>query len=140
VAKPNVHFGITALLIVVYGMMAPISIFLGYKWFITWLSTLFAGVLIDVDHLSPARVKKILKGGHGPIPGHLNYFHGWSALVGVILVCVNFKAYLPLTAYILHIFIDAGNRDNENSGPMGIAPVPDFLYKHWPDWLKYGRK
>lgn len=142
-AKPNIHFGVTIALLVFYGLViAPLSIFQNGMWYIIWFSTLLIGVLIDVDHASLIRIKEALRGVHGPIPGWNNYLHSWVAFWLIIAACIYFwvlsGSYLPLLAYILHILIDSANRSNENSGPMGISAVPNFLYRFCPEWLKYG--
>lgn len=135
-ASPKVHFWPTLILSGVYFFvfcMIPLFTLGNREILITFLIFGF-GFLIDIDHLSLRRIKKILRGEKGPVSGWVNWMHTGWALVGVILVCYVLENYLPLVSYAIHILIDAGDRGNLK---YRSSPLPEYLHRFFPEWLKY---
>lgn len=98
------------------------------------------GILIDFDHISIRRIKKLLKGDRTPFKGWTNWAHTveFAFLVIAGTIIDNFflgqpsiDKFLPAAAYFLHILIDAGNTEVINS------PLPSSLSFLVPSWLKY---
>lgn len=94
------------------------------------------GIFTDGDHLSIRRVKKILRKEKGPVPGWINWGHTWLFCVAVVLVSIFVWSILPFVSYTVHMLIDGGDRSNVEKYP-GVAPLPEFLHRFYPEWAKY---
>lgn len=137
VAKPKWH-AIVTIVPVLY--LAVVSVNLWSARTVTEMAAIvFLGVLVDVDHLSWLRVKKILRHDLTPVPYHVNYLHSWLGAIVVTAFCLKMGFYLAFAMYAAHMFVDGCNRDNTRSGPVGISPIPTWIYQFCPEWAKYGK-
>jgi hypothetical protein len=98
------------------------------------------GFFVDGDHLSIRRIKRILRGERGPVPGWVNWAHTWWFLGALTASSVHFGNYLPLASYAIHMLIDGGDRSNAEEKYSGTAPLPEFLHRFCPRWAKYETK
>lgn len=133
-AHPKVHVIFTFALALLYLLVVGLFVLAGKDVVIVILVVLF-GVLIDADHLSIRRIKKILSGRKGPIEGWINWMHTWQVLAGIIIMTIMFGNILPLISYVVHILIDGG--DISNAKCHGVAPLPEWLHQFYPSWLTY---
>lgn len=134
-AHPKVHVISTHTLALVYLLgVGPLALRCnGQDVMVVALVVLF-GILIDADHLSIRKIKKILRGEKGPIPGWVNWMHTWQALVGVIIIVMIIGNVLPFIAYIMHILIDGADRANLT---YPNSPLPTLIYRFYPRWMTY---
>ncbi len=132
-AHPKVHAVPTLVLALVYMLVVGPLALMGRDVIIVML-VLFFGIFMDGDHLSIRRIKRILSGQKGPVPGWINWMHTWEALVGVVIVAIIVGNILPLLSYVAHILIDGGDCDNPVPSP---SPLPSFIHPVYPRWLTY---
>lgn len=92
------------------------------------------GVLLDVDHLSIRRVKKLLRRDRSPIEGWVNWLHTWYALVGIVVVSAIIGNLLPLLSYSVHILIDGADRGNPIERN---SLLPAAIHRFYPEWMTY---
>jgi hypothetical protein len=93
------------------------------------------GILVDVDHLSIRRVKKILRGEKGPVPGWTNWGHTWWFATVVAVGSFLLGNWLAFLSYAAHMLMDGGNRDVKKH--PGAAPLPEFIHRFCPERWKY---
>ncbi len=98
-------------------------------------AVIFFGFFVDLDHLSIKRIRKILRGGKGPIENWVNWMHTVWALIVVVGISALLINYWPLVSYGIHILIDAGDRGHLEY--PGLSPLPGFLHQFYPEFLKY---
>jgi len=127
-AGPMVHGGVTL----------PISIIafliVGWQWS-SQIPIWFLGVFIDFfDHFSFRRLEKLLRGEKEPITDWICWMHTWWALGGVIIFCFLMKDWLPFVPFLIHNFIDAGNK---NIADIKAEPLPVFLHRFFPQRWQY---
>ncbi len=138
-ASPIFHLIPTGILISIYFLCAVPFMLISKNTLILLLILAFS-LLIDIDHLSIRRIKKLLRGERKPIQGWVNWAHTWYFLAGVVMVTFalvvfdefSVENFLPFISYALHILIDAGNEKNKlypNSPlPVKLKPIiPKFL-------------
>lgn len=118
-----------------------------YRTRLNWLEmffilciVVFGGVLVDIDHASPERIKKKLTGGeNGPTPGWPNYLHSWpgAILLNIFVFWKLSRLYPPcslaIPAYWLHMFMDARCREVIEHNH---SPLPKFLHRYIPERWK----
>jgi len=97
------------------------------------------GILIDADHLSIRRIKKILRGEKGPVPGWINWGHTWWFLVAFVGTSFITGIWLPFVSYAIHMLIDGGDRFPREMR-WGGSPLPESLHRFYPEWLTYETK
>jgi len=136
-AHPKWHALPTFVLVGIYVLLVAPFALLSREVFIAIL-TIGLGIFMDADHVSVRRIKKILRGEKGPVPGWVNYMHTWQAFLGVVLLCAILGNFLPLSSFAIHIAIDGGDRSNVKY--HGAAPLPEFLHRFYPERLKYQTK
>jgi len=133
-AHPKVHAVPTGMLAIISLVVYTPLALLSHNTLILAL-VLFFGIFMDGDHLSIRRIKKILRAEKGPVEGWVNWIHTWHALAGVIVASFLISSWLPFLSYASHILIDGANRSNL-SYPKA-APLPTFIHRFYPQWLKY---
>lgn len=92
------------------------------------------GFFVDGDHLSIRRVKRILRGEKGPVPGWTNWMHTWWFLAVVVVGSLLLGNWLPLISFAVHMLIDGGNRTEIGRGG---SPLPESLHRFYPRWMTY---
>ncbi len=132
-AHPKVHAIPTFLLALLYVLVVGPLALMGRDVVIVIL-ILFFGVLMDADHLSVRRIKKILSGQKGPVEGWINWMHTWQALAGVIIIAIIVGNILPLLSYVFHILIDGGDIDHRI---CLASPLPKSIHPFYPKCLTY---
>lgn len=96
------------------------------------------GIFVDGDHLSIRRVKKILRGEKGPVPGWTNWAHTWWFAAMLVVGSFFLGNWLPFISYAVHMLIDGGNKTMlEPNIKWGNSPLPEFLHQFYPRWLTY---
>ncbi len=95
---------------------------------------LFAGVLIDIDHFSTERFKKMRSGDTSLVKGKTYFFHGWWGPAVMFALMFGFWSPFIWLAYVAHMFIDGFGKDLVNE------PVPIFISKFVPENWKYEMK
>jgi hypothetical protein len=127
-AKPEYHIGPTVLCM-------ALGYWAGGGWQEAAAAS-FTGLFLDGDHLSPLRVITALKGKMDKdYRGWIDYFHTWYGAVVLLGLCAVLGWWwFAMLSYVLHMLIDAGNRENLVSGE---APLPGFLFRFYPPWLTY---
>lgn len=133
-AGPAVHI-VTTLPIAVWAWLAyplagPINENILIQIFI-WI----LGIFPDVDHLSAARIRKLLGGDVAPVEGHLDWFHTIPAMVVIFFTSLVFFNFLPLFAFALHMIIDGGEKTLLVY--RGEKPLPRMIFNFYPEWAKY---
>lgn len=144
-ASPRVHTGATIGLSIVCSLsfIAGLS---AMNWLYFFWAVVF-GVLVDVDHLPFGRLWKAYQ--YGKMwkvwrvwrkfgwfdENHLDFFHTWWGLAGVVGFSLVIGAWMPMIAFGVHMLIDGGSRDQLTYSKC--APLPRSLHRFYPEWLKY---
>jgi hypothetical protein len=124
-AIPTVVIGVTS--VVAYPLSTP-------RNSLILIAVIGLGVFVDGDHLSIRRIKRILRGEKGPVPGWINYMHTWGALMGLVVLSFLIGNWLPFLSYTVHMLMDGANRDNVEES---VSPLPKSLHRFYPEWCKY---
>jgi len=142
VSRPSRHFAAS---LIIFGLSYSPSVPLLFmsKGILVPVLIFVFGCLIDLDHLSPRRIRQFLKGPIRPtsrawadstevVGEHLNSLHTWPALGVAITVSIRINNYLPLFSYLIHIGIDALT----GYGEMNNWHVPTVLGRIWARFIK----
>jgi hypothetical protein len=88
----------------------------------------FLGQLMDFfDHLSVARVRRLLAGDNRPIEGHVNWMHTLSSMslvctLSVLMFnCWGWQGLLPALSYLVHIIMDSAGIEKYDNSPLPRA-------------------
>jgi hypothetical protein len=95
------------------------------------------GFMIDADHISSLKPKKILDGSWARDISWKNYMHTWQFFLAVISTSIYIWNFLPLVSYAIHILIDSLNRGNRLTKK---ALLPATIHKFIPEWATYDFK
>jgi hypothetical protein len=127
-AKPQYH-------VVPAGVCVALSYYLGGGWQEA-VAASFTGLFLDGDHISPLRLKSILRGKMDKeYRGWIDYFHTWyGALILLGLCALLGWWWFAMASYVIHMLIDGGNSENLVSHE---APLPEYLFRFYPAKLTY---
>jgi hypothetical protein len=127
-AKPQWH-------LVPAGVCAGLAYWVGSGWQGA-VAASFTGLFLDGDHMSPLRIKSILRERKmdKEYRGWIDYFHTWYGALILLGICVIFGWWFALASYVIHMLIDGGNSENLVSHE---APLPEFLFRFYPTRLTY---
>ncbi len=136
-SRPSRHFAAS---LIIFGLSYSPSVPLLFmsKGILVPILVFVFGCLIDLDHLSPKRIRQFLKGpisfnsrawadSTEVVGEHLNSLHTWPALGVVIIVSILINNYLPLFSYLIHIGIDSLTGYEE----LNNWHVPTVLGRLW---------